>query len=302
VKIDRSKLNTLLRSGLNPEIKTRKQLAAHLNLDPTSLTRWFATRDRLGNPRYPVVPDRHVTNILTLFNLSAQCLSLSDDEFREHCFELSLLYTKAHNADQKDIEKKSILRLEQIAKRKLALKNYPTKKVNKTPFLVGTLLFGIGGSWFYIEGNFTDFWQHSTLDENPRVSGTKCWSGYASYLGDFKQKDDADPCHYGKLLYKALSDLKLKNKNSSLPTSSGGLSATQDYILFLSEQLDQQRINDKITINIELGKSELLRSNYHAAQHYFQIASSILQTVDNPSPQIIAEISALNNKINITLN
>jgi len=300
VKIDRSKLNTLLRSGLNPEIKTRKQLAAHLNLDSTSLTRWFATRDRLGNPRYPVVPDRHVTNILALFNLNAQCLSLSDDEFREHCFELSLLHTKVQNKVQKDIEKKSILRLEQIAKRKLTLKDYPTEKVNKTPFLVGTLLLAVGVSWFYIEENIPNFWQQSTFIETS--SETKCWSGYASYLGDFKQKDDADPCHYGKLLYKALTDLKIKNANTSLAKSSGELSATQDYILFLSKQLDQQRINDKITINIELGKSELQRSNYQAAQNYFQIASGILLTLDNPKPQIIAEISALQNKINITLN
>jgi len=70
----------------------------------------------------------------------------------------------------------------------------------------------------------------------------------------------------------------------------------------LSKQLDQQRINDKITINIELGKSELQRSNYQAAQNYFQIASSILLTLDNPKPQIIAEITALQNKINIALN
>jgi hypothetical protein len=49
MKTDRNKLNTLLHSGLNPEIKTRKQLAAYLSLDPTSLTRWLANKDRLGN-------------------------------------------------------------------------------------------------------------------------------------------------------------------------------------------------------------------------------------------------------------
>ncbi|PAJ76287.1 hypothetical protein CJF42_00940 [Pseudoalteromonas sp. NBT06-2] len=81
MKIDRNKLNTLLRSGLNPEIKTRKHLAAHLSLDPTSLTRWFASRDRLGNPRYPVVPDRHVTKILQLFTLDPDSLNLNDENF-----------------------------------------------------------------------------------------------------------------------------------------------------------------------------------------------------------------------------
>ena len=86
MKIDRNKLNTLLRSGLNPEIRTRKNLAAHLGLDPTSLTRWFASRDRLGNPRYPVVPDRHVTKILQLFNLDPQTLNLEDAVFRQYWF------------------------------------------------------------------------------------------------------------------------------------------------------------------------------------------------------------------------
>jgi len=72
LKIDRAKLNTILKSGLNPKVKTRKQLAVCLGLDPTSLTRWFASKDRLGKPRYPVVPDRHVTKILAIFNLNVE--------------------------------------------------------------------------------------------------------------------------------------------------------------------------------------------------------------------------------------
>lgn len=90
MKITRAKLNAMLRSGLRGDITTRKQLAAHLGLEPTSLTRWFTSTDSAGNPRYPVVPDRHVTPILQLFSLEPNSLNLSDEDFRQHCIEQSL--------------------------------------------------------------------------------------------------------------------------------------------------------------------------------------------------------------------
>ena len=132
VKIDKNKLNTLLRSGLNPEIKTRKHLAAQLGLDPTSLTRWFATRDRLGNPRYPVVPDRHVTKILALFNLSPQCLSLNEEEFRHHCFELSLKHKKGQND----------LRQKNVVLRELSIEEYSAPNNKTFPLILSIVLFG----------------------------------------------------------------------------------------------------------------------------------------------------------------
>ena len=301
MKIDRNKLNTLLRSGLNPEIKTRKQLAAYLGLDATSLTRWFATRDRLGNPRYPVVPDRHVTKILALFNLTAQCFSLNDEEFRQHCFELSLLRTKIASDNQADLAKKSLLRLEQAAKRKLTLQDYSVVKTNKMPLVVAALCVAVGGGWFLIGENIPNFWLSSTTT-NSHFKETKCWTGYSSVLGDFKQQDSADPCHYGKLFHNALKQLKIENKNPQISTTRGEFTATEDYILFLSKQLDQRRINERIAINIELGKNEMQRLNYQAAQNYFKAANEILLSSPNSTPRIATEISTYLAKINALLN
>jgi tetratricopeptide (TPR) repeat protein len=105
VKINRAKLNAILRSGLHPQITTRKLLAAHLNLDPTSLTRWFATTDRLGNPRFPVVPDRHVTAILQTFSLEASSLSLSDEDFRQYCFDRAVQHAQSQEQTTVSAEK-----------------------------------------------------------------------------------------------------------------------------------------------------------------------------------------------------
>ena len=298
MKIDRGKLNTLLRSGLNPDIKTRKQLAAYLGLDPTSLTRWFANRDRLGNPRYPVVPDRHVTKILALFNLTAQCLSLSDEEFRRHCFELSLSQTKGQNEQ----EQKSLLRLEQVALRKLSIKEYSAPKNNSMPFLLASALVVVGLGGFFIYGNNPNFWQTSPDIEKNTSNNTKCWSGFSSSLGDFDQKDSSDPCHYGKLLHQALMQINVKNDREHLSIPLGDYDASQAYLLFLSEQLDQRRINDKITLNIELGKSELRRLNYLASQNYFHIASDIFKSSAQKNTQLKAEISAYQLKIKAALN
>jgi len=302
VKIDRSKLNTLLRSGLNSEIKTRKQLAAHLGLDPTSLTRWFANRDRLGNPRYPVVPDRHVTKILALFNLTAQCLHLNDDEFRQHCFELSLLRTKEDIKGQDDLAKKNQLRLEHAEKRKLLLQDYTETKTNKVPIFVSLLALTTAGGWFAIEKKVIDFWQPLSISNESSFNETKCWTGYSPSLGNFKRQDKADPCNYGKLFHSALMQLKLINESQQTSKMSSEFTALEDYILFLSEKLDQRRIDDRITINIELGKSELRRLNYQKAQGYFQIASDILGTLSNPKPAISAELIALSTKAKAALN
>ena len=100
MKINRVKLNAMLRSGLNPAVSTRKQLAAHLNLDATSITRWFASTDSAGNPRYPVVPDRHVIAILQLFSLSPEHLQLSDEDFRQFCFAQAIAQKNAEEITQ----------------------------------------------------------------------------------------------------------------------------------------------------------------------------------------------------------
>jgi hypothetical protein len=295
VKIDKNKLNTLLRSGLNPEIKTRKQLAAHLGLDPTSLTRWFATRDRLGNPRYPVVPDRHVTKILTVFNLSAQSLSLDEEKFRQHCFELSLQVKKGRND----------LRQQNVDLRKLSIEEYSTSSRNIFPLLLLIIFITSTIAWYFISGKSNLFEQPSPSKVKSSVSKTKCWAGFSSALGDFKQEDVADPCHYGKLFHQAMSQLKTNNlslkKSKSQQNSDDEIVASQNYLLFLSKQLDQRRIYDKTSLNVELGKNELRQLNYLAAQNHFDTARNILTSSNDPDPIILAEILMLNTEVKAAL-
>jgi len=285
VKIDKNKLNTLLRSGLNPEIKTRKQLAAHLGLDPTSLTRWFATRDRLGNPRYPVVPDRHVTKILALFNLSAQCLSLDEEEFRQHCFALSLQVKKGQNE----------VRQQNVALRKLSIEEYSAPNNKTFPLLLLCVLITSPIAWYFISGKGDLFKQSKPSKVESSVTKTKCWAGFSSGLGSFEQEDDADPCHYGKLFHQALSQLKTKNQSQS--TSTGEYAASQNYLIFLSKQLDQRRLDEKVSLNVELGKSQLRELNYRDAQKHFDIASNILSSSVKPDAKILAEIATLSAQI-----
>lgn len=295
MKIDKNKLNTLLRSGLNPEIKTRKQLAAQLSLDSTSLTRWFATRDRLGNPRYPVVPDRHVTKILALFNLSPQSLSLDEEEFRHHCFELSLRYKKGQND----------VRQQNAALRKLSIEEYSAPNNKTFPLLLLIVLISSTTVWYFISGKSDFFEQSKPSKIEYSVSKAKCWAGFSSSLGSYEQEDKADPCHYGKLFHKAISQLKAKNQahrqSQSQPISEGEFTASQNYLLFLSEQLDQRRLDDKISLNIELGKNELHHLNYLSAQNHFEIARSILASSVNPDPNVLAEISVLSAQIKTAL-
>ncbi|WP_019029344.1 hypothetical protein [Colwellia piezophila] len=298
MRIDKTKLNTLLRSGLNPEIKTRKQLAAHLALDPTSLTRWFATRDRLGNPRYPVVPDRHVTKILKLFNLTAETLSFTEEEFRQHCFDLSLQNTK----HQDDIAEKSALRLAQVTKRTLAIENYSSKRSNKKPLMIAATLIFFGLVWLIFNLNNLAHWFAPVTSSKTTSNDNKCWTGFASSLGDYSQDDEADPCHYSKLLHNALAELKAENNRPTRVESSADFGASQNYITFLSEQLDQRRISNKITLNIELGKRALRNNNYLAAELYFHTASKILLYSNKENRQLSAEISAYQSKIKAALN
>jgi hypothetical protein len=287
VKIDKNKLNTLLRSGLNPEIKTRKHLAAHLGLDPTSLTRWFATRDRLGNPRYPVVPDRHVTKILGLFSLSPQCLSLDDEGFRHHCFELSLQVKKGQND----------VRQQNIALRQLSIEEYSTPNRKLIPLILLMVLITSVTAWYFILGKSKLFEQPTSSNIKISLNETKCWAGFSSTLGSFNQEDEADPCHYGKLFHHAMSQLKAENKKQS----SVEFTASQNYLLFLSNQLDQRRINDKISLNLELGKSELRQLNYLGAQNHFNTAHNLLNSSTDPDPKILAIILTLNAQIRASL-
>ena len=287
MKIDKNKLNTLLRSGLTQEIKTRKHLAAHLGLDPTSLTRWFANRDRLGNPRYPVVPDRHVTIILDLFGLSPQSLSLDEEEFRHHCFELSLQVKQGQND----------VRQQNVALRQLSIEEYSTPNRKLFPLLLLIVLITSVIAWYFISGKSHWFEQSASSTFKSNVTKTKCWAGFSSSLGDFNQEDEADPCHYGKLFHQAMSQLKAENKKQS----SVEFTAAQNYLLFLSKQLDKRRVNDKISLNLELGKSELRQLNYLSAQNHFDIALHILTSSTDPDPKILAEILTLKAKIKAVL-
>ncbi len=297
MKIDRNKLNILLRSGLNPEIKTRKHLAAHLSLDPTSLTRWFASRDRLGNPRYPVVPDRHVTKILQLFDLDPQSLNLNDDEFRDYCFENALSKTN----HQDDLEQKNKIRLANAQQRKLNISDYSTAS-NKWPVsLIVSLITLPIIAWYILTSFYSkDLPSLMTDSAENEINETinkaddhkvKCWTGYSASLGVFEEEDKADPCHYGKLFHLALMQLKAENNSLNSSTTLTKSYGHQSYIRFLFEQLENRRVRDNITLHIELGKSELHRLNHQAAKAHFDKAYELLTLLPNPPATILAEIS-----------
>jgi len=293
VKIDRNKLNTLLRSGLNPEIKTRKQLAAHLSLDPTSLTRWFSSRDRLGNPRYPVVPDRHVTKIFQLFNLDPQSLNLDDETFRQYCFENSLNQTNLQN----ELEQKKKLRLEQALQRKLDITDYPTEKNSSALLAIITIIVLLFLGGYFINNLYFNELNSIDSKNNLTTQNSQCWTGYSPSLGVFKQEDKADPCHYGKLFHNALIQLKAENNSMSLSNNLTEDVATHTYINFLFEQLETRRIQNNITLNIELGKSEMHRSNFQKAQSYFSKANEMLTSLPKANPRLLTEITIYTEKI-----
>jgi len=294
VKIDRAKLNTLLRSGLNPEIKTRKHLGAHLSLDPTSLTRWFASRDRLGNPRYPVVPDRHVTKILQLFNLDPDSLNLNDEEFHKYCFEQSLLQSNHQN----DLEQKNKQRLEYALDRKLNIKAYSGSEKKVPRFAIISLLTLFIISCYFIRAHYFSDSMPLVTDKDNTVHREKCWTGYSESLGSFEYEDKADPCHYAKLFHNAL--VQLKKDNLSTPIKE--VSVTQGYITFLFEKLEDRRNRDNISLQIELGKSEFNRSNYQAAKSYFLTARNKLKALPEENSELLAEISIYTKKINVQSN
>lgn len=283
MNIDRFKLNTLLRTGLNPEIKTRKQLAAYLDLDPTSLTRWFASRDRLGNPRYPVVPDRHVTKILKLFKLDPHCLSLSDEEFRRHCLEIALL--RAID-DGDGLHQKAMSRAEKIALRKLTIPQYSPKKFRNLSLslVAASVLFAVVWQLFIK----SDHDQTPSSLSDTASNEMDCWTGYSESLGTLDKTYKSDPCNYGQLLQNVLAQLKASNESRQLSKST----AAGDYMFFLSNALDQQRTREKITLNFELGRNELNRLNYPAALQYFKTTGELLATSPDPSPKVIADLSA----------
>ncbi|MEW6982482.1 hypothetical protein AAD001_07500 [Colwelliaceae bacterium 6471] len=293
MRIDRNKLNSLLRSGLNSEIKTRKQLAAHLSLDPTSLTRWFATRDRLGNPRYPVVPDRHVTKILQLFNLDPQSLQLDDEEFRHYCFEQSLSQTNHHS----ELEQKNKLRLEKALQRKIDITDYSTGTNTRAPLIITSLAILILIAGFFTSRVYFNNLATEATDNRLVNNELECWTGYSPSLGFFDEKDEADPCHYGKLFHNALMQLKSENDSLKLLGTKAELSGTHAYILFLFEQLEYRRIRDNIMLNIELGKSEMHRSNYQAAQSHFFKATEMLRSLPEVNTDMLTEISIYTAKI-----
>ena len=282
VKINREKLNSLLKSGLNPQVKTRKQLAEKLELDPTSLTRWFATRDRLGNPRYPVVPDRHISNILRVFSLDAECFAMDDEAFHRYCFELAL--------QRQDVslsgEKKLLTREDKVARRRMSIPMSPMRKrrmafkLAASGCIAALSIFG---------------WLHLQQDALPganigkKISENNCWRGFAVEGEEFDHPDASDPCHYRKLLHRSLAKLKAQNREES---GAGQITvdATGDYIAFLSEKLEQRHVREKAIIKYELGRSELHKGNYALALDYLTEAQALLKALPDVSPQLHDEV------------
>jgi hypothetical protein len=286
VKIDRTTLNTLLRSGLKPQIKTRKQLAALLGLDPTSLTRWFASHDRLGNPRYPVVPDRHVSDILQIFDLPPDSLYLENEQFRQYCFELALQRAE----DNDDAKQKALIRLENIARRKLTIPVNSGQKSHERTFTLAIVVIfaGVAWWWFYSDG----LKQIEPYFADPAEKEANCWTGYSPSMGSFDGEDKADPCHYSKLFHRALEQLKTSNKKEDSAKSSKDNYLENDYILFLFTILEQRRTDQKLSLNIELGRRELRHLRYDTALAYFQVAKQIFDTSPKQNPKVLDEITA----------
>ena len=99
-KINKAKLDVMINSGLNPKINSRKALAQALSLGPTAINKWFAARDSQGIPRHPVVPEKHVTTILLLFEIPSDKLALDLAEFTLFCREASRTRQLSQNQSQ----------------------------------------------------------------------------------------------------------------------------------------------------------------------------------------------------------
>lgn len=282
VKINREKLNTLLKSGLNPEVKTRKHLAEKLDLDPTSLTRWFSTRDRLGNPRYPVVPDRHINNILMVFNLDPQCFELDDEAFHRYCFELAI----QRQEEGQSQSKKLLTRQDKVDSRRLSIPMSEVSKRRTIGYLAATfaavVVVGVLGISIWPKQDIVNH-QASVLAEE------QCWQGFAEGELDTKTQDQSDPCHYRKLLYRAINQLKADNQNQS-ETERITVDATGDYIAFLSQKLEQRNLLEKAVLNYELGRNQLIKGNEDAALEHFLIAQNALSEVPVPDKAFLEEL------------
>lgn len=293
MKIDRTKLDILLRSGLNPDIKTRKQLAAHLGLDPTSLTRWFATRDRLGNPRFPVVPDRHVTKILQLFNLDPMSLHLDNVAFRDVCFGQSL----SQSNHETELAQKNQIRLENARQRTLDMSHYVQQPPIRRPVLIASFVLAFLSAVYVVV-------QLTTMNSSERFAEellwereVACWTGYSPSLGVFDKDDKADPCHYGKLFHNALIQLRNENRQLNLSEPDAEQPADHAYIAFLFEHLEHRRTRDAIVLHVELGKNEMHRANFQVAESHFLRANEMLASLPENNVELSTEISSYLAKI-----
>ena len=297
MNIDRAKLNSLLKSGLNPDIKTRKQLAAELGLDPTSLTRWFSHRDRLGNARHPVVPDRHVGRLLQIFELSSDVLNLDTKSFHQYCLDVAL-----QRANDNDVKKqKAAKRFETITSRKIDIASYTSKKQPRT-----FPLFAVLGGGIIVLGSFlftttkNDPESINKLSTIPQVHA-KCWQGYSAELGTFKSADPADPCHYAKLYQAALSQLSHYNEQAGNTQTTHEID-NKKYLNFLSNQLDQRRIGNKIYLNVELAKSALRQGDVIVAQQHMNQVESLLAQLPSPPESMLMLVNVLSKKLKLTPN
>ena len=54
------------------------------------------------------------------------------------------------------------------------------------------------------------------------------------------------------------------------------MGAQAEYIIFLSNQLEQRRVEQQVELNIELGRREFNRLNYSEAIDYFRKAEKII--------------------------
>ena len=307
MKIDREKLSVLLKSGLHPEINTRKKLAAEMGLDPTSITRWFAVRDRLGNPRYPVIPDRHVNRILDIFNAKPQWLNLDNDAFRQQCFEAAITQTKK----AKLTEQERALRLKRIEQRRLVIDNYTLDERNWLSWKMGlTVVISLTAATMLVlfspfakfKPNTVDSIETNVAQQVSMGGDTvkeKCWRGYSSMMGNFEKVEPSDPCHYAKLMHLALAQLQESNLDDEITNNSPfeSLNAHHDFLMFLSTKLDQRRAKEHAILHIELTKSELKRKNIKAAKNYLKLAQRSSENLSKSHPQIVAELTKLANQI-----
>lgn len=305
MKITRHKLNSLLRSGLNPDITTRKQLAKILELDPTSLTRWFASHDRLGNPRYPVVPDRHVKSILRLFSLQPSDLNLSDENFKQFCFD------KAFSISNDSKEASTTAELPVGARENHFIIPEPKQNITApwlTVCILGFLAFALTvrsdlktDSLFKLNQMIVDTpntcWRElktAALKDNQLGQEPPSTFYPLRFSSDFDSTMEVNErCSYQAILEQGLVVL---NKNPA-PKLDNAPSLV-DLLAFVSKKLDDSQTERKAILRFEMGRKEIRMQQLQQASVHFSEALELLSSIPSVNEELFKKLSTYSSLAN----